>query len=215
MRRMTPSARSEPTAVGAGCTAPVEDVATNDKDVTDKNASSDPSRLRRMFAEHFDFIWRSLRRFGLTGDRADDAAQQVFLIASRKLDAIREGSEKSFLFGTAMRVASDVRRSAVHRREIAHPNPAEDLEAPDLQPDALLDERRARALLDEVLESMDLDTRSVFVLYELEQMTTLEIASLLEIPQGTAQSRLRRAREEFQSKVTMMKNRIAHQGSTK
>src|SRR4051794_8500526 len=90
-------------------------------------AGADDARLRRMLDESFDFIWRSLRRFGLSDDRADDAAQQVFIIAARKLDTIRPESERSFLFGTAMRVASDMRRSAVSRREVAHADPAADL----------------------------------------------------------------------------------------
>ena len=96
------------------------------------------SRLEVLFATHFDFIWRSLRRFGLSEDRADDAAQQVFMIASRKLDAIREGSERSFLFGTAMRVASDIRKSAPVRREIVREDVGVDLEG-GARPDDLLD----------------------------------------------------------------------------
>lgn len=163
--------------------------------------SVDPdARLRRMLDEHFDFIWRSLRRFGLSDDRADDAAQQVFLIASRKLDAIQLGSERSFLFGTAMRVASDLRRSAAYRREIAHPDVGLDLEGGS-RPDELLDQRRARELLDQVLDEMELDTRMVFVLFEIEEMTTAEIASMLGIAHGTVASRLRRAREEFEARV--------------
>jgi RNA polymerase sigma-70 factor (ECF subfamily) len=153
-----------------------------------------------MFEEHFDFIWRSLRRFGLNDDRADDAAQQVFMIASRKLDAIQIGSERSFLFGTAMRVASDIRRSAPYRREIAHADVGLDLEG-GARPDELLDQRRARDLLDRVLDEMEADVRMVFVLFEIEEMTTSEIASLLGIAHGTVASRLRRAREEFDSRV--------------
>jgi len=42
---------------------------------------------------------------------------------------------------------------------------------------------------------------SVFVLFELEGMTSIEIAALLEIPVGTAASRLRRAREHFEACV--------------
>lgn len=164
-------------------------------------AGADPdARLRRMLDEHFDFLWRSLRRFGLSEDRADDAAQQVFLIASRKLDAIQLGSERSFLFGTAMRVASDIRRSAPYRREIAHADVGLDLEG-GAQPDELLDQRRARELLDRVLDEMELDTRMVFVLFEIEEMTTAEIASLLGIAHGTVASRLRRAREDFEARV--------------
>lgn len=153
-------------------------------------------RLRAMLAENFDFVWRSLRRFGLDDDRADDAAAQVFIVASRKLDAIQIGSERSFLFGTAMRVASDVRRSAAYRREIPHADPGVDLEG-GVRPDEVLEQSRARALLDATLDAMDIDLRSVLVLFELEEMTLTEIAAFLEVPRGTAASRLRRAREEF------------------
>ena len=167
-------------------------------------AQVDPQgRVRQMFDEHFDFVWRSLRRFGLSSDRADDAAQQVFVVASRKVEAIQLGSERSFLFGTAMRVASDLRRSATYRREIAHPDPGAEL-AGGARPDELLDRHRARAVLDGVLDEMEIDLKSVFVLYELEEMTTAEIAALLAIPAGTVASRLRRAREEFQAKVSRL-----------
>ncbi|MBS2018333.1 MAG: sigma-70 family RNA polymerase sigma factor [Deltaproteobacteria bacterium] len=163
-------------------------------------AESPSARLRRLFEQHFDFIWRSLRRFGLNDDRADDAAQQVFLVASRKLDAIAQESERSFLFGTALRVASDIRRSAHVRREIAHAEVGVDLDGGP-RPDELLDQRRARDLLDRVLDEMELEMRTVFVLYEIEEMTTSEIASLLEIPHGTVASRLRRAREDFEARI--------------
>jgi RNA polymerase sigma-70 factor (ECF subfamily) len=62
----------------------------------------------------------------------------------------------------------------------------------------LLQQGRARALLDEILEAMPTELRAPFVLFELEEMTMSEIAQTLEIPPGTVASRLRRAREIFQ-----------------
>lgn len=172
-----------------------------------ERVAAEHARLRRMLDESFDFIWRSLRRFGLSDDRADDGAQQVFIIASRKLDMIRPESERSFLFGTAMRVASDMRRSAVSRREVAHADPAADLADTSKTPDELLDQHRARETLDRVLDAMEEDLRAVFVLFELEEMPTAEIATLLAIPTGTVASRLRRAREEFEVQVARIKLR--------
>ena len=67
--------------------------------------------LRELVAEHLDFVWRSLRRFGVPPGDVDDAAQQVFLIANEKSGKIRRGSERSFLVGVALRVASHARRS--------------------------------------------------------------------------------------------------------
>jgi RNA polymerase sigma-70 factor (ECF subfamily) len=48
---------------------------------------------------------------------------------------------------------------------------------------------------------MDLDLRTVFILYEVEEMTMAEIATVLQIPPGTVASRLRRAREDFLARV--------------
>jgi RNA polymerase sigma-70 factor (ECF subfamily) len=168
--------------------------------------ASDQARLRAIFADHFDFIWRSLRRLGLSNDRADDAAQSVFVVASRRLDAIEVGRERAFLFATAIRVASDVRRSTLRRREVPGEDVAEPTD-PRPHPDELLDQRRARAVLDTVLDALPMELRVVFVLFELEEMATPQIAALLSIKPGTAASRLRRAREEFQSTLARMKAR--------
>lgn len=169
-------------------------------------ATAPADRLRAMFEAHFDFIWRSLRRLGLSDDRADDAAQQVFVIASSKLDAIQPRSERSFLFGTALRVASDIRRSAAFRREVPHADAGEELEGGP-RPDDLVEQLDARAMLDRVLESMELELRTVFVLFEIEELSIAEIAELLQIPTGTVSSRLRRAREDFQARIERLQKR--------
>jgi RNA polymerase sigma-70 factor (ECF subfamily) len=147
--------------------------------------------------QHFDFIWRQLRRLGLSDDLADDAAQQVLIVASRKLDQITPGRERSFLLGAAIRVASDARRACARRREVDREEANEEID-PAPRADELLDRQRARAMLDAVLGGMDLDLRTVFVLFELEELTTAEIAELLELAPGTVASRLRRARSEFE-----------------
>jgi len=163
-------------------------------------------RLRAMVEEHFDFIWRSLARMSVPETEIADCVQQVFLVASRKLSAIAQGSERSFLLGTALRVASDARRALSRRREVPEDETVEH-PCPDPQPDEIADQRRLRALLDEVLAAMPEDLRVVFVLFELEEMPTQEIAALLEIPSGTVASRLRRAREEFDRRVARLRMR--------
>jgi DNA-directed RNA polymerase specialized sigma24 family protein len=61
--------------------------------------------LHQLFKSTYDGIWRLLRGLGVPTDRLDDAAQQVFLVyAERHADVVR-GSERAFLFGTALRVA--------------------------------------------------------------------------------------------------------------
>jgi RNA polymerase sigma-70 factor (ECF subfamily) len=169
-------------------------------------AVSDPARLRAMFDRHFDFTWRSLRRLGLPSHLADDAAQRVFVVASRRLDSITPGSERAFLFHTAVRVACSERRTMARRREVLSDETADREDAVPL-PDELLDQRRARDLLDDVLASLDLELRVVLVLFELEGLTVADIAETVGIPKGTAASRLRRAREEFSEALKRLQAR--------
>jgi len=165
----------------------------------------DEVRLRRAFEDHFSFVWRYLRRMGMSEADADDAAQQVFVVLSRRLDEVERGKERAFLCATAVRVVSDHRRAARRRpeRPEAFEEPADDRPPPD----AVADRKRARALLDDALTQMDDTLRSVFVLYELEEMTTAEIAELLTLPAGTVASRLRRSRESFRAIVARMRAR--------
>ena len=159
------------------------------------------AKLRALQNEHFEFLWRSLRRLGVPEADVDDAVQQVFLVAARR--EIQPGAERSFLFATALRVASHARRTLRRRRESGDEPPDQTDVVPS--PEELLDQRRARALLDEVLETLPLDVRAVFILFELEEMTVVEIAAMLGIPGGTASSRLRRGREMFQQAVARVR----------
>ena len=164
---------------------------------------ADKARLASMVAQHFEVIWRTLARIRVPSADLADCVQQVFVVASRRLASIAIGSERSFLIGTAIRVARDARRTLERRREVPEDETVEPLSL-DPQPDELTDQKRLRALLDEVLSAMPEELREVFVLFELEEMSTPEIATLLEIPTGTAASRLRRAREEFDRRVTRL-----------
>src|SRR5688572_30531138 len=96
-------------------------------------------RLRKRLDENFDSTWRSLRGSVLTLRDADDTTQQHLVDATRRINYIKGGSKESILFGTAMRVASDIRRSSSYRREVAHPDPGADLEGGS-RPDELVDQ---------------------------------------------------------------------------
>lgn len=159
-------------------------------------------RFRRLVDAHFAFIWRSLRGLGVPRDHVDDAAQHVFLVASQKLDAIVVGSERSFLFSTAVGVAANARRSLGRTREVKDDEALVRQADERPSPEQSASSSEARRVLDRILAELPDEQRTVFVLFELEGMTTAEIADLLGTPRGTVASRLRRAREEFQSACT-------------
>lgn len=162
-------------------------------------------RLRTLVDEHYDFVWRTLRYLGVHDANAEDGAQQVMCVLARRLDEVEHGAERAFLFSTAMRVAATMRRSDRRRPRASADDDVEALAHSMPGTEELLDERRAHETLRRVLEEMPLELRVVFVLFELEELTTPEIATMLRIPLGTAASRLRRARETFQAIVRRMK----------
>jgi RNA polymerase sigma-70 factor, ECF subfamily len=164
------------------------------------------ARVRALVDAHFDVVWRTLCRCGVPEAGVDDAAQQVFLVATRKLDLIEEATERAYLLGIAVRVAADARRTQRRRREVPHDDEAMGPLLGDgpASPEELVDQKRARELLDAVLASMPDDARDVFVLFEIEGVPLAQIAETLAIPVGTVSSRIRRARELFQKKVNRL-----------
>ncbi len=134
--------------------------------------------------------------------QAEENAQESFSVAARKIDRIESGRERAFLLGVAVRLAVNARRLVAQRvNEFAIDR--DPIEAVDGAPlaEELLAQKQQRALLDQILQSMSDAFRQVLTLYEIEELTLPEIANVLEIPAGTAASRLRRAREEFDRKM--------------
>src|SRR5262249_8320973 len=128
------------------------------------------------------------------------------------------GRERPFLLGTALRVSREFRRAGIRRGlfgewdDEAMATPLEEQPAVD----DLVERKEARDLLDRVLESMPEELRAGFVLFELECLSTSEIAAALAIPDGTVASRLRRARERFRvmsRHLLSQRNRSAWSGA--
>jgi RNA polymerase sigma-70 factor (ECF subfamily) len=188
-----PSLAEAPPATPSG----VEPLPDADSRVSGVRPTSDSLRVETLLKLHYDTIWRFVRRLGVRADRIEDATQEVFIVASSKLDRLELGRELRFLFGVALRVAANHRSAAPVRREIADPDLEQALSDPTPNAEALLDRKRLRVLLDEVLDAMPPASREVFVLHELEGLSAVEIAETLGTALGTVTSRLRRARALF------------------
>ena len=171
------------------------------------------ARLREMVDQHVDFVARVLRNAGTPPSDIDDEVQRTFIIAARRLDDVRAGAEKSFLFRIALNLAAHVRRTMARRREVSGDQAPERVEM-FATPEQLTDRKRMRELLDRVLDQMHDTLREVFVLHEFEEMNMSEIAAVLGIPRGTVASRLRRARAEFRERVAAIEDVWTREGSS-
>jgi RNA polymerase sigma-70 factor (ECF subfamily) len=157
-----------------------------------------PVTFDAVYAKYARFVWRSLARLGVAEAQLSDATQEVFIVVHRRLGEFEQRSSlKTWLFGIAMRVASQARRDTRRR-------PSEPLAGDVLDPlgspheDAERAEA-ARTLYRLLLEELSPEQRALFVLVELEQMTLPDAAEAVSANLHTAASRLKAARRKFES----------------
>ncbi len=159
--------------------------------------SSCDRRLRAAFDAHGDRLLRVLSQSGLGEGDAEDIVQDALCVLARRLGDVPEHAERAFLVGTALRLASALKRSVWHRRVSEPFDP--DLHAlPALFGEMDFDARAGQALLPAALAALAEEDRTVFVLGELEELTRAEIASALSMPAGTVATRLARGRADFE-----------------
>ena len=169
--------------------------------------------IETLYAAHFDFVWRSLKHMGLLDAVIDDAVQDTFVVAHRRLsDFAERSSPRTWLFGIALRVARDYRRSRSRRERL--------LEAFGWRPEPKVQtpydhtvRAEASRVLRNFLQALPEEQRAVFVLADVEQMTAPEIAETLGVKLNTVYSRLRVSRIAFNALVATT-HADAHEPST-
>jgi RNA polymerase sigma-70 factor (ECF subfamily) len=159
-----------------------------------------------LYAESFRSIWRTLRRLGVAPAQLDDAAQEVFIVVHRRLPEFDGRSVRGWLYAITVRVASDQRRAAAHRRTSPLDEAVVD-PAPD--PAARRELGESVQLLHQLLAELDEKKRAVFVLGELEELGAPEIAEALSLNLNTVYSRLRSARMDFDAALRRQREREA------
>lgn len=169
-------------------------------------ATTDLPCFDAVYRAEFGFVWRLFRRLGVPTATIEDACHDLFVVVHRRLaDYDPTRPLRPWLAGIAYRVASDFRRRASTRYEIASdPVDIASRSAADLSTLKALEAREARALVRKALEHLDLDKRTVLVLHDLEEVAVPAIAQALEIPLNTAYSRLRLAREQLHRTLRRM-----------
>lgn len=156
--------------------------------------------LPEIYEQHVDFVWRTLRRLGISEADARDATQDVFLLVHQNLPEFRgQSSLKTWLFAIARSVARRRRLQLRRGPDLYVEGGVEDeldLSA-DIQRDAEHNEQLA--LLAAILAPLPAEQRSVFILFEIEEWTGQEISDVIGAPLGTVYSRLDLARKAFRA----------------
>ncbi len=167
-------------------------------------------------AAHANFVWRTLQRLGVCDQDLQDAHQEVFLVVHRRLRTFDGSCDiRTWLFAICIRVVAAYRRSAYVRRVSPVDHVPEDgSNSEGRSPEDLVQAVQARRTFDAILDQMDLHKRAIFVMFEIEGMSCVEIAASVGIPLGTVYSRLGGAREEFDKAVKRLRTRALRGGET-
>lgn len=168
-------------------------------------AATDAELLQAWRAGHaragealFERYYSAVARFFLNKtdeSSAQDLIQRTFLACVEGRERLRDDlSFRSYLFGTAYRLVC--KHYTTRARDRARFDPAESsIQQLTVAPSSLLLEaRQEQRILLAALRSIPLDHQFVLELFYWEKMTAAEIAGVLEIPLGTAKTRIRRGR---------------------
>ena len=120
---------------------------------------------------------------------AEDAVQMTFLQVCRKLRSLRDPAFfRPWMYRTASRIAYRIRNDRHRRSRLTVTDHVDEL--PDTTSVVDLNDFEVKERLPELLEAVTPKCREVVVLHYLEEFTLPEVAAILEIPVGTAKSRL-------------------------
>jgi len=149
---------------------------------------------------HGEFVWRTLHRMGVRPPHIEDVYQEVFLVVHRRLHTFSgQSALTTWLYEICFRVAAGFRRKAHFRREqlLGDSSELEAFSSEAPSPERQLATARQAKQLERILDAMPLEYRVVFVMFEIEGLSSEQISVSLGTPVGTVYSRLYRARKRF------------------
>jgi RNA polymerase sigma-70 factor, ECF subfamily len=158
-----------------------------------------------LMRRHNQRMFRAIRAILKRDDEAEDVVQEAYVRAYEHLAEFRGDAS----FGTwVMRIAvhEALGRARRQARSGATAAPAE--EAPAMPtalsrtPEQLVSDQQLRVVLEKAIDALPDEFRIVFVMRAVEQMSGVETAACLGIPEDTVKTRLYRARLKLQESVS-------------
>jgi RNA polymerase sigma-70 factor (ECF subfamily) len=163
----------------------------SDARLVKRAARGDRDAFDELVARHRDRVWAIALRMCRDREDAEDALQETFISAWRSLDRFGGRSEvTTWLYRIAVNKSHDV---IARRRSTA---PLDDASEPASPVDGTEQHARRQAI-EHALQTLSPEFRAVAVLCDILGLTPAEAAAILEVPEGTAKSRVFRARAEL------------------
>jgi RNA polymerase sigma-70 factor (ECF subfamily) len=170
-------------------------ISNDNNDLIERFKKRDTTAFEVLVSEYQDRVYNLCRYMLQDPQKAQDAAQDVFLKAYRGLKDFRpDFSIYTWLYRIAVNTCLDYRKKL--RREVSRSEPfAEDLPSDEPIPEQLYESREITAAIQLALQKLPKKLRAAIVLREIEGLSYKEIADVLHTSMGTVKSRISRARE--------------------
>lgn len=165
----------------------------------DRCRAGDQRAWRDLYDVHAPRLFRFIGRLGVPRADAPDVLQETFVVAFRRLGDFQPDRSAfgTWLFGIALRVARNHQRASLRARlKVLAASLIGRAPVPD--PSQHAESSAAARELTWILQRMPQKQREVFILYEIEGFEGAQIARIVGCPEGTARSRLRLARAQFE-----------------
>jgi RNA polymerase sigma-70 factor, ECF subfamily len=169
-----------------------------DRSLIDRARNGDLDAFESIVRARMDAVYRLTS--AILGDEADarDAAQETFVAVWRQLRRLREPDKfDAWLQRVAVNASRMMIRSRSRRRIREIPSSS----VVALGERAAASPRDDAAILDAALATLPVEQRAILVLHHLEGRSLAELAAILEIPDGTAKSRLFAARRALAAAI--------------
>ncbi|HEY5669428.1 MAG TPA: sigma-70 family RNA polymerase sigma factor [Anaerolineales bacterium] len=163
----------------------------------------DLNAFNRLILAYQDLVYAQAYRMMGEPEAAEDATQEAFISAFRSIRSYRGGSFRAWL----LRIVTNACYDELRRRKRRPTTPLEPMDAEDEEiesphwladPSESPEDRTERLELDQAiqncLEDLPPDFRSVVVLVDIQGFDYIEAAEVIKKPVGTVKSRLSRAR---------------------
>jgi RNA polymerase sigma-70 factor (ECF subfamily) len=162
-----------------------------------------------LFRAHASFVAGFLVRLGVRPADLDDLMQEVFVVAHRRGGFVPGPARPTtWLARIAIRVAMAHRRTCMRQWGELDEDAVLSAVGSDPSPQAQAEAAESLSIVQRALDTLDVERRSLFVLFEIEGESCDDIAAGLGIPVGTVYSRLHAARRDFQKAYAKLTGRV-------
>jgi RNA polymerase sigma factor (sigma-70 family) len=176
----------------------------------EKCLDGDQAAWEQIVRQHWRKVFNVAYKFVGSHEQAEDLAQEIFLKIFRSLDTFdRRANFQTWLISVSRNLCIDHYRSVRKERQtISRDVAAEDLSpaAATASPLAALENRDLAASLRQALQALPQSLRVAVLLRDLQELSYLEIAERLGLPEGTVKSRINRGRRELARQILRLRD---------